>query len=717
MPLLDYFTTPSKRFFIGYLLSAGVIALLYCWLTHKKITLRATKEYWLHPSALLDYAYFIVSGLIKIYLIVPLVISAKSVMLWVNHVCLTTFGAIYLPMVSRATVAILYTVTLFIVSDFSRYWLHRAMHSIPFLWTFHKVHHSAEVLNPFTFYRVHPVENLLFGFRYSLVVGGVTGVFIYLFGAKVQLYDILGANAFLFIFNFIGGNLRHSHIELAYPPILEKLFISPRQHQLHHSYHFYRFNFGGYLAIWDTIFGTLRTTVTAHPTTYGLGEKLNARYRRLPALLLQPFTEAMKMMKNQFSYWGVLAITLVVGTVIFTTGSNASQTHAKATVEDKAVTEKKTDNETTDEADKKLQQAKATLGSTLFFDMNLSKNRTMSCATCHNPETGFVDQRGNGVDSMASLGDDGHSIGDRNAPTAGYAKFSPHFQANKGKNKKQSAFVGGQFLDGREPTLAGQAGGPPLNPIEMGMPDKASVIERIKENPGYISQFKTLFGEDVFDNTDKAYAAMTDSIQAFEETELFAPFDSKYDRFLRGEYDLTILEDLGRSLFFSNNNTNCSTCHKLHREDDPRETFTNFEYRNIGVPENKFLRSKNGVTAKDLGLYQNPLAQQEENKGKFKVSSLRNIAVTGPYMHNGVFKDLRTVVEFYDKYNNPKRKINPETGKPWGSPEVSENIALEELKAKVLTERKIDALVAFMKTLTDKRYEHLLEKQTKSDKK
>ncbi|PIE45650.1 MAG: methylamine utilization protein MauG [Gammaproteobacteria bacterium] len=358
----------------------------------------------------------------------------------------------------------------------------------------------------------------------------------------------------------------------------------------------------------------------------------------------------------------------------------------------------------------RVQSKKESLGLALFFDVNLSKNRTMSCSTCHDPNSGFVDLRGNGVDSMASLGDDGHSIGDRNAPTASYAMFSPHFQANKGKNKKESAFIGGQFLDGREPTLAGQAGGPPLNPIEMGMPDKASVVARLKENPGYVTQFKTIYGDSIFDDVDKAYTAMTEAIESFEETDFFAPFDSKYDRFLRGEYELTVLEDLGRSLFFSNNNTNCSTCHKLRREDDPRETFTNFEYRNIGVPENVALRAKNGVTAKDLGLYQNPKAQTDDNKGKFKVSTLRNIAVTGPYMHNGVFKDLRTVVEFYDKYNNPKRQINPETGKPWGDPEVSDNIALEELKSKALTDRKIDALVAFMKTLTDRRYEHLLEK-------
>ena len=130
---------------------------------------------------------------------------------------------------------------------------------------------------------------------------------------------------------------------------------------------------------------------------------------------------------------------------------------------------------------------------------------------------------------------------------------------------------------------------------------------------------------------------------------------------------------------------------------------------NIGTPINHELRAKNGTTSIDNGLLNNPAVTDEKHKGKYKVPTLRNVAVTGPYMHNGVFKDLRTVVEFYDKYNNKDRKINPETGKPWQDPEVEETISLEELKANKLIDRKVEALVAFMKLLTDKRYEHLLE--------
>ncbi len=291
-PIISYFSSPSKRFYIGYLISAGVIASLYFWLSGKKMMMSQAKSYWLHPSALLDYAYFVVGGLVKIYLVMPLVVSVRVVILWVNSACLAMFGYVHITSVNRTTVAILYTIIIFVVSDLSRYWLHRLMHSIPSLWVFHKVHHSAEVLNPATFYRIHPVENLLFGLRYAIVIGGVTGIFVYLFGANIRSLDILGANALLFIFNFLGGNLRHSHIELSYPTVLEKIFISPRQHQLHHTYHFTRYNYGGYLAIWDTIFGTLKVTADAKPSPYGLGEKENARFQTLLSLFITPFSES-----------------------------------------------------------------------------------------------------------------------------------------------------------------------------------------------------------------------------------------------------------------------------------------------------------------------------------------------------------------------------------------------------------------------------------------
>ncbi|WP_417534916.1 cytochrome-c peroxidase [Marinobacterium stanieri] len=359
------------------------------------------------------------------------------------------------------------------------------------------------------------------------------------------------------------------------------------------------------------------------------------------------------------------------------------------------------------DADTSQLKAKAALGQQLFFDVNLSKNRSQSCASCHSPAQGFADNR-KGTELGGSLGDDGHSLGDRNAPTAAYAAFSPEFH-----RKANGEWAGGQFWDGRASTLADQAGGPPLNPIEMGMPDKASVVARLKNAPRYVMQFEKLYGSGILEQPEQAYAAMADSLEAFEKTREFAPFDSKYDRFLRGEAKLTDQEELGRLLFFSQQFTNCNQCHQLRTSARAKdETFTSYEYRNIGTPVNTKLRAVNGVAAEfiDQGLLDNPAIDDPNQAGKFKIPTLRNVAVTGPYMHNGVFQDLRTVVLFYDKYNNPTRTTNPETGEPWGEPEVSANLALKELEAgPALEDERVDALVAFMKTLTDQRYEHLLK--------
>jgi cytochrome c peroxidase len=251
----------------------------------------------------------------------------------------------------------------------------------------------------------------------------------------------------------------------------------------------------------------------------------------------------------------------------------------------------------------------------------------------------------------------------------------------------------------------------------MAMPDKAATVARIMENKSYVVQFKTLYGNDIFEHSDRAYIAMAESIASFEKTELFAPFDSKYDRHLRGKYKMTQQEDLGMTLFFSQQFTNCNLCHQLNKmpASDKNETFTNYEYHNIGVPINTVLRKANGKGTDfiDHGLLDNPNMTDPNQDGKFKVPTLRNVAVTAPYMHNGVFKDLKTVVLFYDKYNSKskKRQINPETQQIWKAPEVAENISLKQLETgPALKMKRINALVAFLETLTDQRYEQLLQK-------
>ncbi|CAA6800560.1 MAG: Cytochrome c551 peroxidase (EC [uncultured Sulfurovum sp.] len=370
------------------------------------------------------------------------------------------------------------------------------------------------------------------------------------------------------------------------------------------------------------------------------------------------------------------------------------------------------------------QLTKAELGEQLFFDKNLSLTRNTSCSTCHDPDHAFMDTRFKATDANQSIfmhgalsvGDDGVSLGGRNTPTAAYAMFSPEFNA--------TTVVGGQFHDGRAATLKDQAMRPPLDGAEMMMPDEESVIERIKENTEYVTAFKNLYGDTIFEDTEKAYNAMGEAIGNFEKTDLFAPFDSKYDVYVKCKEDggktsaclqagnWSVDEQLGMDLFFSEANTNCASCHQLQNTSEVSgETFSNYKFENIGTP-------KNLATIKarfDLGQGESEVTDhgglaQGAADGAIKVPTLRNVAVTGPYMHNGVFADLTTVLEFYEHLRGAGNKaINPETNAPWGETDVEDTINHELLQQGVeLTDRKIEALEAFLKTLTDAKYESLI---------
>ena len=392
-------------------------------------------------------------------------------------------------------------------------------------------------------------------------------------------------------------------------------------------------------------------------------------------------------------------------------------------------------NDTTPEDTQITFNTKEKLGEALFFDANLSLTRNTSCATCHNPEHGFVDARfsEDGVDQSVfihgafSVGDDGVSLGGRNAPTAAYAMFSPTFAKGTDGN-----YSGGQFHDGRAATLKVQAGGPPLDGAEMQMPDKNAVVDRVKENEAYVEAFETYYGSDIFDDVNASYEAMAESIATFEKTDEFAPFDSKYDRFREcrasGESttsclsadNWTIDEQAGYALFFSNNNTSCAKCHTLNSSDEAHtehEMFTNYKYENIGVPRNIAAMDARAAlgfqdanaTFRGLG---GTVASSDTNfalhLGKTKVPTLRNIAVTAPYMNNGVFKKLRTVLEFYDHMGSGNRPNNPETDAPWGANDHPATINHHLLSQAAMDDAKIRKLEAFLNTLTDKRYEHLI---------
>jgi len=208
----------------------------------------------------------------------------------------TQFQLVFFQIETPWWLPVLYTGFLFVIDDFARFFLHFLMHKIPALWAFHKVHHSAEHLTPFTVLRTHPIEGILFSVRGALVQGFCIALFTYLFGNQFSLVTVFSANIIVFAFNVLGSNLRHSHVYIPYFRWLEKWIISPAQHQIHHSVlpkHFDK-NMGVVLSTWDRIFGTLYLSDRTAPKQYGINEKQNGKYHSVFETIILPFVESWK---------------------------------------------------------------------------------------------------------------------------------------------------------------------------------------------------------------------------------------------------------------------------------------------------------------------------------------------------------------------------------------------------------------------------------------
>ena len=333
---------------------------------------------------------------------------------------------------------------------------------------------------------------------------------------------------------------------------------------------------------------------------------------------------------------------------------------------------------------------KEMLGRKLFFDKNLSTPVGQACADCHAPETGFANPN---ADYPVSRGVHKDRFGNRNDLPAAYAAYSPpfHYDAEEG------LYVGGQFWDGRAANLAEQAKGPFVNALEMANPDEKTVVEKVRSSE-YAGLFRKVYGAGAFNDPNKAFDMIADAIAEYEKSSEVNQFSSKYDLYLAGKVGLTEQERRGLALFEDENKAKCSECHPSRPADDGTPPlFTDFTYDNLGVPQNPenpfyYLPGElnpDGVYFIDLGLG-GELDKPSEH-GKFKVPSLRNIAKTAPYLHNGIFKNLRQVVVFYNT-----RDVGP-----WAPPEVRANVNREELGDLGLTEQEVDDIVAFMQTLTD----------------
>lgn len=255
---------PQSRTYLGYWLSTLVIILFWALLSWQKrlpyLQQLLKKSYWWNPSTRQDYAILIINSLLFAFASLSWVVFTLTVANS-SYAFLNNF---WQPRaLTNASPTLLFSgfaLALILIEDLSRYGLHRLLH-FKMLWRIHQLHHSATVLTPFSFMRVHPLEKLLYQIRSASVYGGCTGVFFFLVGEHPQNWLVFGIAASTFIFNILGANLRHSMIPISYGR-LEKIFISPLQHQLHHSQQHCRQNYGSTFAFWDLLFNSWASTDT-----------------------------------------------------------------------------------------------------------------------------------------------------------------------------------------------------------------------------------------------------------------------------------------------------------------------------------------------------------------------------------------------------------------------------------------------------------------------
>ncbi|UUX51091.1 extracellular solute-binding protein [Nisaea acidiphila] len=304
--VLDPFLNPEKRVFVGYLAGAILLASAFYVLTQRDRWRQAIGEafgrhVWWSRSAKADYKVLLINQALFMG-VTPRLVSKLAVATLI-------FEGLHLWFDGRAliwqeapawAIGALFTLALFLLDDATKYLVHRALHRWPLLWCFHRVHHSAETLTPLTVYRTHPVEGVIFALRGILVQGATVAAFIYFFGARAELVTILGANALLFAFNVAGSNLRHSHVWLSYGRWIERILISPAQHQIHHSVasEHYDKNFGAVLAIWDWIGGSLYLADRRKPVTFGVCAAESAAPHGLRSLYLVPVFQAARMARR-----------------------------------------------------------------------------------------------------------------------------------------------------------------------------------------------------------------------------------------------------------------------------------------------------------------------------------------------------------------------------------------------------------------------------------
>lgn len=399
------------------------------------------------------------------------------------------------------------------------------------------------------------------------------------------------------------------------------------------------------------------------------------------------------MKRNQFSF--ILAINLIIGFMVISC-SKIDLDSSGRLANDRALNSRILKTSDLNPIEQ--------LGKNIYFD-KISSPNSMACADCHAPSVGFTGPIvGINIHGSVYRGADAQNFGNRKPPSAAYATFSPILHINS-----EGIFEGGNFWDGRATgerlgsPAAEQALGPFLNPAEHNLTSALEVLRKIEKTP-YIYLWKEVYGEPFSTATDKIslnYDRVGLAIAAYEGSSEVNKFSSKFDCYLKGQVMLTPEEELGMSIF--NGKGKCNLCH-ISEGENP--LFTDFTFDNLGTPknpENPVYKNNPAFIDPGLGGFLESVPAWSslagENMGKHKVPTLRNVdkkpglGFTKAYMHNGVFKSLKEVVHFYNT-----RDV---AGMGWPAPEVAENVNVDELGNLQLTDAEENAIVAFMRTLSD----------------
>lgn len=360
------------------------------------------------------------------------------------------------------------------------------------------------------------------------------------------------------------------------------------------------------------------------------------------------------------------------------------------------------------------------LGLSLFFDGNLSEPPGTACASCHDPRRGFTGN--NNTMIGVAMGSRPDQFGKRDAPTLMYLGGAPRFGSIERNGKRVPA--GGHFWDGRADTLEEQARQPLFNPVEMNNADVPTLVAKVAR-AAYADAFRKAWGADIFEKPEAALDAVTASIAAFERSRVFQPFSSKFDHVVRGQARFTEKEQRGLDLFVQPQKGNCAHCHSVDTSSpDPRKSlFTDFSFRALGLPRSARIPSNADPAFFDLGLCERVTVPKDAlvttmakapvtdpaHCGLFKTPTLRNIAITAPYMHNGFFDSLRDAVAFYATRDTHPARWFPAGAKFDDLPaRYHANVDVDTppyqrrpRQMPQLSNGEIDDIVEFLYTLTD----------------